>query len=364
MIRSSSLPVISRTPLSRITNPSPAYFQINSPALPSASSVLSAPISSSSLSFRSRSSSVAPQTVPRLITQASPLPTIRRQITQLTAPASAGSAYIAGTNRAPILAPEQHRLNVDPAPILIRKKPIERVQYTQNVSLKFLKPPPAPKPGDITIQQEPDVQIPPAPALLIRQKPALPVKPPPAIFREQPPKPPVQLPPKFITIPGKVLPPPPRQVIVERLPQLPPKPRDIIIERWLAYDRRTRNVVFKPAPPLIPLPAPKNVLIQWDSPDVVVSRQNTYLGVNIADPAYYTSVFGANLTDPYQLPAEVNQFQPPVGERLAVNSNPNEVPRLVGDVDALGLVDLDSVGLSEYKPQLMEIMQRFGLLRF
>jgi hypothetical protein len=42
------------------------------------------------------------------------------------------------------------------------------------------------------------------------------------------------------------LPPPPRKVITERLPQLPPLPQDIIIERWLGYDRRTRNVVFRP----------------------------------------------------------------------------------------------------------------------
>jgi hypothetical protein len=135
---------------------------------------------------------------------------------------------------------------VDPAPLLVRKKPVERVQYTQNVSLKFLKPPPAPKPGDIVIEQESDVQVPPAPALLVRQKPAQPIKPAPAIVRERPPQPPAPIPPKHITIPGKVLPPPPRKVITERLPQLPPLPQDIIIERWLGYDRRTRNVVFRP----------------------------------------------------------------------------------------------------------------------
>jgi hypothetical protein len=52
-------------------------------------------------------------------------------------------------------------LNVDPNPIVVRKKPIERVQYKQNVSLKLLKPPPPPPAGDIIVQQEPDVQAPP-----------------------------------------------------------------------------------------------------------------------------------------------------------------------------------------------------------
>lgn len=59
------------------------------------------------------------------------------------------------------MRPEEHKLNVDPNPTVIRKKPTERAKYTQNVSLKYLKPPPPPKPGDITIEQEPDVQVPP-----------------------------------------------------------------------------------------------------------------------------------------------------------------------------------------------------------
>ena len=70
---------------------------------------------------------------------------------------------------------DQYQLNVDPNPEVIRKKPTEKVQYTQQISLKFLKPPPPEQPGDIVIKQEKDVQALPAPPLLVRQKPPAPL---------------------------------------------------------------------------------------------------------------------------------------------------------------------------------------------
>jgi hypothetical protein len=265
---------------------------------------------------------------------------------------AAGSTYIPGSRVIPIIPVEQHALNVDPAPILIRKKPIARVQHIQNVSLKFLKPPLPVQPGDITIVQERDVQAPPAPPLHITQKPPLPLTPAPVIVRERPPKPPAPIAPRNITIPGKVIPPPPRKVIVERLPQIPPKPQDIIVERWLGYQRRVRKVNFVPAPALIPLPAPKNVLIQWDSPDVDVRQAFHFLGVQVADPVAYAATFGATLADASQLPREVAQFPTPAGETLAVNSNSDMIPALVGAVPTLRLINLACNGLAEYAPQL------------
>ena len=56
---------------------------------------------------------------------------------------------------------DQYKINADPNPIVVRKKPAEKVQYTQQISVKFLKPPPLQQPGDIIIRQEPDVQAPP-----------------------------------------------------------------------------------------------------------------------------------------------------------------------------------------------------------
>jgi hypothetical protein len=264
----------------------------------------------------------------------------------------AGSTYIPGSRPIPIIPADQHTLNVDPNPILIRKKPAARVQHVQNVSLKFLKPPAPAQPGDITIVQEPDVQAPPAAPLHITQKPPLPLTPAPILVRERPPKPPTPIAPRNIVIPGKVIAPPPRKVIVERLPQMPAKPQDIIVERWLGYQRRTRNVNFRPAPALIPAPAPKNVLIQWDSPDVDVRQAFHFLGVQTVCPVAYAAQHGASLADASQLPREVAQFATPAGETLAVNSNSDMIPALTGAVASLRLINLACNGLAEYAPQI------------
>ena len=82
---------------------------------------------------------------------------------------------VAAAPAAAALPLDQYQLNVDPNPQLIRKKPAEKVQYTQQISLKFLKPPPPQQPGDIVIKQERDVQAAPAPPLLVRQKPPAPL---------------------------------------------------------------------------------------------------------------------------------------------------------------------------------------------
>ena len=227
--------------------------------------------------------------------------------------------------------------NVDAHPLIVRKKPAAPVNYTQQVSVKFLQPPPPQQPGDIVITQQRDVQAAPVAPRLIRQQPPLPVKPAPLIVRERPPLAPAPIAPEHHVIPGKVIPPPPRKVVIERLPQLPQPPQDIIVERWLEYGPRTRRVVFQPAPRLIPAPAPKNVLIQWDSPNVALNRQFRNLGISAANPAQYVAAFGASLVHPSQIPA-LAQGVKPVGAVLAAEGLPKPV-RLVGDVAALNLVN-------------------------
>ena len=227
--------------------------------------------------------------------------------------------------------------NVDPNPIVIRKKPAAPVNYTQQVSVKFLQPPPPQQPGDIVITQQKDVQAAPVAPKLIRQRPPLPVKPAPLVVRERPPLAPAPIAPEHHVIPGKVIPPPPRKVIIERLPQLPQPPQDIIVERWLEYGPRARRVVFNPAPRLIPAPAPKNVLIQWDSPNVALNRQFRNLGISPANPAQYVAAFGASLVHPSAIPALAQGIKP-VGAVLAAESLPKPV-RLVGDVAALSLIN-------------------------
>jgi len=132
-----------------------------------------------------------------------------------------------------------------------------------------------------------------------------------------------------LLIPGRILPPPPRQIIVERLPIVPPKPQDIIIERWLAYKRRIRSVKFKPATPAPLAPNPKNIIIEWDSPNVSVTKKYINLGMVKTDPQAYLLEHGSNLADASQLPVEASYVKPPEGEILAAHSNPNEPPLLV-----------------------------------
>ena len=270
--------------------------------------------------------------------------------------ASSGSVYIAGSNRNanPNIPLDQYKLQVDPNPTIIRKKAEGRVTQVQTVSLKFLKPPQPEQPGDITITQEADIQAPAAPPLVIRQPaPPAPSAPAPLIVRERPPQPPNPIGPKNIVIPGRVLPPPPRQVITERLAPQPAGPQDIIIERWLGYGRRTRNVNFNPAPPAGPAPhVEKNVLIEWEAADVDLRTEYKFLGVQEADPRSYLSQFGTTLVDASRLPREAAQFTVPAGAVLGVDSNPNEVPVLRGAVQALRNIDLNCHGLSEYSNQV------------
>lgn len=54
---------------------------------------------------------------------------------------------------APALPLEQYRLNVDQNPHVIRRKPNEKVSYLQEIAVKYLKPPPPPRAGDIVIRQ-------------------------------------------------------------------------------------------------------------------------------------------------------------------------------------------------------------------
>ena len=84
-----------------------------------------------------------------------------------------------------------------------------------------------------------------------------------------------------------------------------------------------------------------------------------------ADPNKYIQKYGKSLKNPNDLPKFAHDCKPPNGLVLAAAQNaydPNPrysrsedrqvVYELVGDVDALKLIDLDKEGLSEYKPLL------------
>lgn len=109
-------------------------------------------------------------------------------------------------------------INQDDDPIIIRKKPSKKVEQVQTIKINYLRPPTPPAPGEIIILKEPNKPSSPGPPLIIRQvSEKAPDTQKPLIFREAPPVEKLQpIKPQIITIPGKVLPPPPRKVIINR----------------------------------------------------------------------------------------------------------------------------------------------------
>lgn len=155
---------------------------------------------------------------------------------------------------------------------------------------------------------------------------------------------------KVITISGKKIPPPPRKVIIERLAPLPSKPQSVIIERWLPYNQVKRRVIFQRSNERDPvIVKPKNVIIQWDTPEVQVKKEFKDLGVIRANPTEYVSRYGTTLKSARELPPFVLEIKPPAGVVLASETKYNSAYELEGDIQALSLIDLDREGLSEYK---------------
>ena len=101
---------------------------------------------------------------------------------------------------------------------------------------------------------------------------------------------------------------------------------------------------------------PKNVIIQWDAPQVKVNKEFKDLGVIRANPAEYVARYGATLKTARELPSFVLEIKPPAGIVLAADSSGNSgVYELEGDVQALRFIDLDREGLSEYKTALAKL---------
>lgn len=159
---------------------------------------------------------------------------------------------------------------------------------------------------------------------------------------------------KNVNISGKRIPPPPRKVIIERLAPIPPKPQSVIIERWLPYTQVKRRVIFNRADPQHEpiLVKPRNVIVQWSAPQVQIKREFKYLGVIRANPGDYVNRYRNALKVSRELPSFVKEIPTPQGMTLAAEKPYDPVHELVGDVDALRLVDLDREGLSEYKTYL------------
>ncbi len=139
----------------------------------------------------------------------------------------------------------EYPINQDCCPDLIKKKSCKKVEYNQEIAIRYLKPPTPQAPGEIIIKHEPNKPTAPAPPLIIRQQPPRPCTPEPLVIREAPPPPPPCIGRKVITICGKKLPAPPRKVVIERMPPIPSKPQSVVIERWLPYSEQKRRVIYR-----------------------------------------------------------------------------------------------------------------------
>lgn len=140
-------------------------------------------------------------------------------------------------------------------------------------------------------------------------------------------------------------------MIVERLPPTPAKPQQIFIERWLPYGQQSQRVVFQPARPPCVIPDPKNVVIQWESPDVEIRREFKNLGVQQADPQQYISQYGSQLVRADALPEIALRYSNQQGVQLAANHRSEGIV-IEGDVQALRLIDLDANGLGYLRSRI------------
>jgi hypothetical protein len=246
-------------------------------------------------------------------------------------------------------------INEDQNPEVVRKRTDQVLQYEHEIAVRYLRPPTPPPPGEIHINLEKNIPTAPAPPLVIRQQPPRPETPTPLVIREAPPKPPSQIGQKMITISGKRIPPPPRKVVIERLAPLPSKPQAVIIERWLPYKDQKRRVIFtKPSEPDPIVPKPRNVVIQWEQPQVNIKKEFRDLGVIRANPVEYVTRYGTELKEHVSLPNFVTEIRPPSGVILAAEHQSPKVVELFGDLDALKLIDLEREGLSEYRYLLQQ----------
>lgn len=124
----------------------------------------------------------------------------------------------------------------------------------------------------------------------------------------------------------------------------------MIIERWLPYSQVKRRVIFQKANTNDPVVVkPRNVIIQWEAPQVTIKKEFKDLGVIRANPSEYVARYGTTLKTARELPPFVLEIKPPAGVILAADHQYNSIYELEGDVQALRLIDLDREGLSEYR---------------
>jgi hypothetical protein len=127
--------------------------------------------------------------------------------------------------------------------------------------------------------------------------------------------------------------------------------------RWLPYSAHKRRVIFQKNEVSDPvIPKFKNVIVQWEAPDVQIKRIFKDLGVIRANPVEYVERYGTSLKSHLEFPTIAKEIRPPIGVVLAAEWNALSLIDLEGYIQALNLIDLDREGLSEYKAWLLKYL--------
>ena len=125
-----------------------------------------------------------------------------------------------------------------------------------------------------------------------------------------------------------------------------------------------RRVILQRPPPQPVYCKPKNVIVQWSEPEVVIKQKIHFLGVIKADPIDYIQKYNGSLIQSKDLPQICTSLPVANGYVLAAdylnnnnnnNNGYNQLPELEGDLEALKLIDLESVGLGMYTHVLNSI---------
>jgi hypothetical protein len=94
----------------------------------------------------------------------------------------------------------------------------------------------------------------------------------------------------------------------------------------------------------------KNIILNWEKRKCCEIKTNLKnLGIERVDPIEYTQKYGTSLVTSVDLPEIALQAKNEHGIQLAADFGTKYFNSLEGDVHALGMVDLDKEGLSEYK---------------
>lgn len=101
---------------------------------------------------------------------------------------------------------------------------------------------------------------------------------------------------------------------------------------------------------------PRNLIIKWSSPEYEIKQKVKYLGVSRMDTEEYTRIYGSSLIKSKDLPEIATSIATPDDLTLAASVTDKPVEKLVGDLEALKLIDLEAQGLGRYRKQLGDLL--------